>query len=105
MPVNIRSESPVQGSRCESCQHAHVIAGYRESETIVYCTYVWEQAIAVPFKVRECSNYTDKNKPTWQQMKDLALPINETSSARTTGFRIPILVSGDDDEEEAAEAD
>jgi hypothetical protein len=92
----------MQGSRCESCQHAHIIVGYRESETIVYCNYVYEQAIPVPFRVRECSNYSDKNKPTWEQMKDLALPLREGTSAKTTGFTVPILLPEAEDEEEVA---
>jgi hypothetical protein len=43
----------------------------------------------VPFKVRECSNYGDRNKPTWEQMKDLALPIRAATSGKTTGFKLP----------------
>ena len=65
----------MQGSRCDSCRHAHIFAGYRESEAVAYCTYVYDQAIPVPFKVRECSSYLDKGQPTWKQMEDLALPI------------------------------
>jgi hypothetical protein len=84
----MRPEALMQGSRCDSCKHAHIFAGYRESETIAYCTYVFDQAIPVPFKVRDCSSYADKNRPTYEQMEDLALPIRETTSAKTTGFRI-----------------
>ena len=87
--INVRNESPVQGSRCDSCKNSHIIVGYRESETLVYCTFVWEQAIPVPFKVRECSNYADKNKPTWEQMEELALPIRPATSSKTTGFKFP----------------
>lgn len=101
--IHVRKESVVPGSQCDSCRHAHIIAGYRESETIVYCNYVWDQAIVIPFRVRECSSYADKNKPTWEQMKDLALPIKETTSAKATGFRIPVLLPEEDDEEVAAE--
>ena len=103
--VHVRKESAVPGSQCNSCRHAHIIVGYRESETVVYCNYIWEQAIVIPFKVRECSSYADKNKPTWEQMKSLALPIKETTSAKTTGFKIPVLVpeADGDDEDEVAE--
>jgi hypothetical protein len=79
----------MQGSRCDSCRHAHIFAGYRESEAVAYCTYVYDQAIPVPFKVRECSSYLDKGQPTWKQMEDLALPIRETTTAKHTGFRPP----------------
>ncbi len=77
----------MQGSRCESCQHAHIFAGYRESEAIAYCTFVFDSAIPVPFKVRDCTSYADKGQPTWDQMKDLALPIRETTTSKATGFR------------------
>lgn len=85
--VYVRPETPMQGSRCDSCQHAHIFVGYRESEAIAYCTYVYDQAIPVPFKVRDCTSYADKGQPTWKQMQDLALPIRETSTAKTTGFK------------------
>ena len=87
--IHMRNEVPLQPSRCDSCQHAHVIVGYRESEAMVFCNFVYEQLIPVQFKVRECSNYSDKNRPTWEQMKDLALPIKEATTARATGFRLP----------------
>ncbi len=41
----------------------------------------------MPFKVRECSNYTDKNRPTWEQMQDLAIEIQPISYAKPAGFR------------------
>src|ERR1700758_368158 len=90
--INIKAERPVPGSRCDSCRHAHIIVGFRESETMMFCTYAYDQLLAVPFKVRDCSNYDDKNRPTWKQMEDLALPIKETTTSKTTGFRIPILL-------------
>ena len=77
------------GSRCDSCRHAHIVVGYRESEAMVFCNYVYEQLLPVPFKVRDCSSYDDKNRPTWKQMTDLALPINEATTAKKTGFRLP----------------
>ena len=46
----------------------------------------FRQLIPVPFKVRDCTSYADKGRPTWDQMEDLALPIRETSTAKTTGF-------------------
>jgi len=79
------------GSRCDTCRHAHIIVGYCESEAMVFCNYVYEQLLPVPFKVRDCSSYEDKNRPTWKQMTDLALPIRETTTAKTTGFRLPEL--------------
>lgn len=91
----------MQGSKCDSCQHAHIVVGYRETEAIVYCNYIYEQAIPVPFRVRECTSYTDRNRPTWEQMKDLALPIKQTTTGKSTGFRVPVVLP----EEELAETE
>lgn len=88
--IHVKNGTPVGNcSRCDSCTHAHVVEGYRETEVIVYCTYSYDRPFLVPFKVRECSNYTDKNRPTWEQMKDLALDIQPLSSAKSAGFRLP----------------
>ncbi len=75
------------------------MAGYRETEAIAYCTYVFSQVILVPFKVRDCSSYEDKGQPSWEQMKELALPIKETTTAKRTGFTFP----GREDEEVVAQ--
>jgi hypothetical protein len=89
--IHVKNGTPVGScSRCDSCMHAHVMEGYRETEVIVYCTYALDHPILVPFKVRECSNYTDKNRPTWEQMKDLALDIQPLTSAKSAGFRLPV---------------
>ena len=87
--VRVKNEARMAGcSLCESCTHAHIISGYRETEALVFCNFAWEQAIPVPFKVRECSNYTDRTRPTWEEMKDLALQIQPASSSKPAGFRL-----------------
>jgi|SRR5271166_4106871 len=91
--LRIRNEAPVHGSRCNTCTHAHIILGYRETETTVCCTYMCEPMI-VPYKVRDCSNYTDKNRPTWEQMEDLALPV-KPAARKTPGFKVATLLAGD----------
>jgi hypothetical protein len=62
------------------------VRGYRESEELVYCNYVFEQLLPVPFKVRECVNHADKNKPTWEQMQKLAIEIKPAVSYKPVGF-------------------
>ncbi len=85
----------MQGSRCTSCEHGHIMAGHRETEAIAYCTYVFSQVILVPFKVRDCSSYEDKGQPSWEQMKELALPIRETTTSKRTGFTFPEVEEGE----------
>jgi hypothetical protein len=86
-PVYVRNGTPVEGqSLCQSCSHAHIVRGYRESEELVYCNYVYEQLFPVPFKVRECSSHSDKNKPSWEQMEKLAIEIKPAVSYKPVGF-------------------
>jgi hypothetical protein len=87
-PIFVKNGTPVaEQSKCASCTHAHVLRGFRESEEIVYCTFVSDNLLVVPFKVRECSNYADKGRPTWEQMQDLAIAIQPVSYAKAAGFR------------------
>ena len=52
--------------------------GYRESEIIVMCTYAsYEHALMIPFRVKSCSNYEDRTKPSWLQMQKLAIPVSD----------------------------
>ena len=86
--ISVKNGTPVgEQSKCASCTHAHILRGFRESEEIAYCAFVLDQLLVVPFKVRECSNYTDKNRPTWEQMQDLAIEIQPISYAKPAGFR------------------
>ena len=59
--------------------------GFRESEELTYCNFATD-LIMVPFKVRDCSNYSDKSRPTWDQMQDLAIEIRATSTLKPAGF-------------------
>jgi len=102
--VNMKGATP-QGwvSLCGTCAWAHVVAGYRESEMVVVCTDV-SPNVTVPFKVRECSGYLDKNRPTYNQMQRLAIDVLPASSAKPVGFKIggkaTAVSEGDEDEDE-----
>ena len=86
--IYVKNGTPIEAnSRCESCVHAHIMRGYRESEEIVYCTVFYGPPLRVPFKVYECSNHADRNRPSWKQMEDLAIHIQPLSSAKAAGFR------------------
>jgi len=66
--------------------HAHILHGFRESEQITYCYHA--TLMVVPFNVRECSNYENKTRPTWEQMSQLAIEIRATPTLKPAGFRI-----------------
>ena len=61
--VNIKGEAPVgPAALCRTCSNAHILSGYRESEVMVVCTATYPD-FPVPFVVRECSGYNDRNRP------------------------------------------
>ncbi len=72
-------------SRCMSCDYAHILRGFRESEELVYC-YFATPMFLVPFAVRDCCNHADKNRPTWEEMEKLAIEVRPSSSFRKIGF-------------------
>jgi hypothetical protein len=86
MPVWVRNGTPVgEKPLCDSCKNVHKQLGYRESEELVYCTFYGELR-AVPFRVRECTDYTHKHQPDWEQMEKLAIPVDSTPSFKPAGF-------------------
>lgn len=85
--IYVKNGTPLEAqSKCASCVHAHILRGFRESEEVVYCTFAYDRLLLVPFKVYQCSSYTDRQRPTWKQMKDLAIDILPLSSGKTAGF-------------------
>lgn len=85
----IRNGTPVGNtSKCDSCRHAQGIYGYRESEVLVFCVYSFDAPLAIPFKVRECTNYEDRSRPDWEQMEKLAITVSPSPTLKPAGFRI-----------------
>ena len=64
------------------------MTGYRESEMITMCTGVHPN-IVVPFTIYECSGYYDKNKPSWQEMKKLAIDVTP-APLKPVGFKVGV---------------
>ncbi len=93
-----------QDSRCDSCVYARVIRGYSESERITLCDRLYE-AIRVPFKVRECSDYIDKRLPRIEYLEDIAWVIRSKSAGHRAGFNPGAASEPGDDEMYAAEVE
>jgi hypothetical protein len=97
--VNMKGGTPFSWvSLCAACAYAHIVTGYRESEMIVICTDV-SPNIPVPFKVRECTGYLGRDRPSWDEMKDLAIDVLPTTSAKKVGFRSNERVTREDERE------
>src|SRR5437764_10871737 len=86
---------------CRTCTHAHIQKGYREFEELIFCTYACWDVRPVPFKVRDCTDYTDRDRPSRREMEDMALLIEPASSGKRTGFRVTGLVTEDEPAEVA----
>jgi len=57
-----------------------------ESEQMTMGTYVHPNLV-LPFTVNTCSGYYDKNRPSWQQMEELAIDI-VPGPLKPVGFKI-----------------
>jgi hypothetical protein len=106
--LNVKNGTPIGSAHlCKSCTWGHVITGYRESDLLVMCTGTAPN-IVVPFAVYECTGFNDKHKPTFDEMKRLALHVQPVRvSRKTAGFRTietlrPVRKSVDEDQDEAA---
>jgi hypothetical protein len=105
----IKNGTPIGNeSRCKTCSYALVFTGYRESEQMTMCTRVHPN-IVLPFTVNTCTGYYDKNRPSYQQMEELAIDVTP-APLKPVGFKVgaqePIRVRTrvsvdiDDDDEE-----
>lgn len=74
-----------QASQCDTCVYARIIRGYSESEKITLCDRIF-QAVQIPFRVRECSDYVDKRLPCIEDLEDIAWQLRSKSAGKRAGF-------------------
>lgn len=82
------------------------MTGYRESEMVTICNDV-RPNLVVPFVVHECTGYYDKSRPSWEDMKKLAIdvsrgPLKPVGFKTGAGFSTQVTLTqpADDDEDE-----
>jgi hypothetical protein len=89
MSVHVKNGTPLQQPPlCETCTNAHIERGYRESELRVFCNANYPMH-RVPFQVRECTGYIDKNRQNLCEMERLARILAPRGPKRKAGF-IPV---------------
>ena len=71
-------------SLCHACYWAHIQKGFCESEEAVFCCF--SRLRAVPFKVADCTDFSNKNVPTREQMENIALIIPTRAARKASGF-------------------
>ena len=107
--LNVKNGTPAGHAHlCKSCNWGQVVAGYRESDLLVVCMNT-SPNLAVPFTVFDCSEFSDKRKPTWDEMEKLAIAVEPARvSMKTRGFyavaKAQPARDGDESEDEAASA-
>jgi len=85
-------------SLCHSCYWAHIQKGYRESEEAVYCCF--SKFRPVPFKVADCTDYSNRLVPYRWELEKMALLINIDPARKPAGFRSGVASSQEDEEQE-----
>src|SRR5262244_1677812 len=71
-------------SLCHACYWSHIQKGFRESEEAIFCCF--SKFRPVPFKVADCTDFSNKNLPTRAQMEDIALIIPTKPARKASGF-------------------
>src|SRR5260370_3773788 len=84
--IKIRNgKSQLTESLCNSCYWAHIQRGFAESEELVLCAFL-TPARTVPFKVSQCTDYSDKRIPSKRDMAEIAWIIRTKDINRSIGF-------------------
>lgn len=89
--LNVKDGTPTGSTHlCRSCVHCQFTTGYRETDVLVICTNA-SPSISVPFPVRECTAYWDRNRPTMTEMQKFALNFSHERRKPIKGFSMPRL--------------
>jgi len=86
MQTIVMKKAPLsdEESLCRACYWAHIQKGFRESEEAVFCCF--SKFRPVPFKVADCTDFSNKTLPTREQMERIALIIPTKPARRPAGF-------------------
>ena len=99
----VRHSTPIGAvSLCATCANSHIVEGFRESEVIALCTYIYDRPLSIHFRVKSCSNYHDKTRPSYRDMQKLAIPVS-TGTLKPVGFLLERERERDSEEAECDE--
>lgn len=108
--MNVKNGTPAGNEHlCKRCSWGQCMTGYRESDVLMICTNT-NPNMRVPFPVFDCTEFSDKHRPSYKEMKDLAIEVAPTRiSTRTAGFstitKVQPIRRDDDDENKDEDAD
>jgi hypothetical protein len=84
--LNVKNGTPVGNEHlCRICKWGQFTTGYRESDVLVVCGNS-NPARSVPFVVRECTDFWDRNRLAYLEMTKLALNFSSARSKPIRGF-------------------
>jgi len=84
--LKVQNGTPVgNDSMCSTCRNARIIKGYSESEELIFCESFYPSR-AIPFRVRECSEYDDKRITDAEGMEKIAYILLSKTTGRDIGF-------------------
>ncbi len=88
MRVKVHGGTPAgdQGSLCDSCRHSRITRGRTLEEELVLCEATPMRAIAITFKVKGCSGYSDERCPSYFELLQQAWILQPGSAKRPAGF-------------------
>lgn len=78
-------------SLCDSCQHGTVIEGYRVSEKITSCRFLYPDSV-IPFPVFKCSSYWKRDSfqmqlsPLYESTPALEVNPNRAGKSNRAGM-------------------
>ena len=84
--IRIKGGTPEDGtSLCGTCSYGLVRRGYSAAKEEILCRAT-RPTERVPFRVRECSEYTDRRLPSLYSMEKIAWVLLTKSAGRSIGF-------------------
>lgn len=96
--IQMKNATPIGAEPlCRTCIHGLVLRGYRESEMAVRCTYA-NPAFPVSFLVSECTEFYDRNRPSWAAMDKLAIHVTPKAPAKPLGFGVGFRLTAIEDD-------
>ncbi len=84
---NVKIGAPLGNAHlCRSCSNGQFTVGYRESDVLVICTNS-SPARLIAFPVCECTEYWDRNRPSYVEMTKLAINFSKGHRKAIAGLR------------------